>query len=120
MPEATDNLSDDFTKAMEAWRQKHKVRDGDPLLFCLELFRIHQDHWDAIRRKEMPSFAEFRDSLLALKQQANAIQRHEASLLEEMAHYPKPSRFVAPSITGLLLTALFAAITGILIGKYLL
>ena len=63
MPEPNDNLSEDFAKAMEAWRRKYQLREDDPLLLCLELFRIHQDHWDDIRRKDVPSFAKFRDSL---------------------------------------------------------
>ena len=41
-------------------------------------------------------------------------------LLEELRRYPKPSRFTAPTVIGLLLTAVFAAVTGLLIGKYLL
>ena len=120
MPEANDNFTEDFAKAIEAWRRKHELREDDPVVLCLELFRIHQDHWDSIRRKEFPSFSEFRDSFIQLQQQANAIQRHEAGLLEELRRYPKPSRFMAPTVTGLLLTAVFAAVTGLLIGKYLL
>ena len=120
MPEPNDNLSEDFAKAMEAWRRKYQLREDDPLLLCLELFRIQQDHWDDIRRKDVPSFAEFRDSLTQLEQQASAIQRHEAQLFEELSRYPKPSRFIAPTLAGLLLTALFAAVTGILIGRFLL
>ena len=120
MQETPDNFAEDFAKAIEAWRRKHQLREDDPVVFCLELFRIHQEHWDSIRRKEFPSFSEFRESLTQLQQQAAAIQRHEAGLLEELRRYPKPSRFTAPTITGLLLTAVFAAITGLLIGKFVL
>src|SRR5438093_777849 len=114
MSKANDNFDEDFSKAIEAWRRKHQLRDGDPVVLCLELFRIHQDHWDSIRRKEFPSFSEFRDSLTQLQQQATAIQRHESGLLEELRRYPRPSRLTAPTVSGLLLTALFAAATGIL------
>jgi hypothetical protein len=120
MPETNDNFSEDFAKAIEAWRRKHQLREDDPVVLCLELFRIHQDHWDSIRRKEFPSFSEFRDSFIQLQQQTNAIQRHEAVLLEELRRYPKPSRFTTPTVTGLLLTAVFAAVTGLLIGKFVL
>ena len=120
MPEEAKNFSDDFAKAIDQWRRKHQLRDGEPLLLCLELFRIHQEHWDSIRRKEWPSFAEFRDSLLQLQQQTSAFQRHAAGLLEEMRRYPKPSRFLAPTLAGLVLTALFATVAGIFIGKFLL
>jgi hypothetical protein len=120
MQEPNDNFGQDFAKAIDAWRRKYQLREDDPLVLCLELFRIHQEHWDNIRRKEFPSFSEFRDSLMQLQQQATVIQRHEAGLLEELRRYPKPSRFLAPTVTGLLLTAVFAATTGLLIGKYLL
>lgn len=120
MPETNDHFSEEFAKAMEGWRRRYHLREDEPLLLCLELFRIHQDHWDSIRRKELPSFSEFRDSLIQLQQQSNFLQRHEAALLEELRRYPKPSRFVAPTLVGLLLTALFSAITGLLIGKFLL
>jgi hypothetical protein len=120
MSEPNDNFSADFTNLLEDWRRKHHLREDEPLLLCLELFRIHQEHWDNIRRKELPSFSDFRDSLIQLQQQANALQRHVAALLEELRQYPKPSRFVAPTVGGLLLTALFAVVTGILIGKFLL
>lgn len=120
MPETNDNFSEDFAKAIEAWRRKHQLREDDPVVLCLELFRIHQDHWDDIRRKEFPSFSEFRDSFIQLQQQTNAIQRHETALLEELRRYPKPSRFTTPTVTGFLLTGVFAAVTGLLIGKFVL
>lgn len=120
MSEPNDNFTEDFAKAIEAWRRKYQLRDDDPVVLCLELFRIHQNNWDSIRRKEFPSFSEFRDALLQLQQQAVAIQRHESGLLEELQKYPKPSRFMAPTVTGLLLTAAFAVVTGVLIGKYVL
>ena len=120
MPETNDNFTEDFAKAIEAWRRKHQLREDDPVVLCLELFRIHQDHWDSIRRKEFPSFSEFRDSFIQLQQTTNAIQRHEAALLEELRQCPKPSRLTAPTVTGLLLTAVFAAVTGLLIGKFIL
>jgi len=120
MSERNDNFAEDFVKAIDAWRRKHQLPEDDPVILCLELFRIHQDHWDSIRRKEFPSFSEFRDSFIQLQQQTNAIQRHESVLLEELRRYPKPSRFMAPTVTGLLLTAIFATVTGLLIGKFLL
>ena len=120
MSQPDDKFTEDFAKAIEGWRRKYQLREDDPVVLCLELFRIHQVHWDNIRRKEFPSFSDFRDSLTQLQQQMTAIQRHEAGLLEQLQRYPKPSRFTAPTITGLLLTALFATATGVFIGKYLI
>jgi len=55
MPQPHDKFAEDFAKAIESWRHKHQLRDDDPVVLCLELFRIHQDHWDNIRRQEFPS-----------------------------------------------------------------
>ena len=115
-----NNYSKDFESALAEWRTRHHLREGDPLLLCLELFRIHQTHWDAIRREDLPSFSEVRDSLLQLHQNAIVLQRQSAALTEELRRYKSTSKLIAPSIAGLGLTALFAAITGVLIGKFIL
>lgn len=114
------NSLDRFQQAIAEWRQKHQLREDEPLLLCLELFSIHQQQWDAIRREELPSFAEFRDSLLQLSKETSAFQRQSADLMEELRRYKSATRLVAPSVMGLLLTATFALLAGILIGRYLL
>jgi hypothetical protein len=115
-----DKLSEDFARQIAEWRKKYQLREDEPLLLCLELFRIHQTHWDTIRRKELPSFSDFSNSLVKLHQDAAAIQRQAAALTEELRRYKTATRLIAPSITGLLLTAFFAVLTGLLIGKFLL
>lgn len=47
-------------------------------------------------------------------------QRQASNLTEELRRYKSTSRLVAPSVTGLILTAIFAALAGLLIGKFLL
>lgn len=120
MPEPEKPPPDDFVVAIEKWRRQRGLREDEPLLLCLELFRIHQDHWDAIRRQEMPSFTEFRDSLAQLDRQTHTLVRLVNSLIEELRRHPKPARFIEPSLGGLVLTALFAIATGIFIGRILL
>jgi hypothetical protein len=120
MSEPNEKLSADFVKFIEDWRKKHQLREDDPLLLCLELFRIHQDHWDDLRRQDLPSFSEFRDSLLKFQQEAAAVKRDATALMEELRKQPKASRFITPTLGGLLLTALFSVVSGILIGKYIL
>jgi hypothetical protein len=115
-----DKLSEDFAKRIAQWRQQHKLRDDEPLLLCLELFHLHQLHWDTIRRKELPSFSDFSNSLTRLHQDATAIQRQAAALTEELRRYQSATRLIAPSVTGLILTAVFAALAGLLIGRFLL
>lgn len=120
MSEPKDKFAADFANFIEEWRQKHHLREDEPLLLCLDLFRIHQEHWDDIRRKELPSFSDFRDSLLQLQRQANALQRQVAALLDELRRHSTKRRLVTPTLAGLLLTAAFSVVTGILIGKFFL
>lgn len=120
MPAPQNKLSEDFARLINDWRQKHQLRDDDPLLLCLELFQLHQSHWDAIRRQELPSFSDFGESLKKLHQDAAAFQRLAGTLTEELRRYKSPSLHIAPSVTGLILTAIFAALAGLVIGKYLL
>ena len=55
-----------------------------------------------------------------LHQDAANFQRQAGTLTEELRRYKSTSRLVAPSVTGLILTAIFAALAGLLIGKFLL
>ena len=120
MPAPQNKLSEDFARLINDWRKKHQLRDEDPLLLCLELFQLHQTHWDAIRRQELPSFSDFGDSLKKLHQDAATFQRQAGTLTEELRRYKSASRLVAPSVVGLILTAVFAALAGLLIGKFLI
>ena len=74
----------EFDEALEAWRQRHHIRDEDVILLCLELFRIQQEHWDAIRRRDFPPFQEFRDTVLKLAETAAQIQRQASPLIAEL------------------------------------
>lgn len=120
MPEPEKLPHDDFAVAIDRWRRQRGLREDEPLLLCLELFRIHQEHWDAIRRQELPSFTEFRDILAQFDRQTHALVRLVNTLIEELRRHPKPARFVEPSLAGLVLTAFFAIVTGILIGRFTL
>ena len=115
-----NKLTEDFACAIGEWRKKHQLRDDDPILLCLELFQLHQSHWDALRRQELPSFSDFGDALKKLHEDTVAFQRQANILTEELRRYKSTSRLVAPSVAGLILTAIFAALAGLLIGKFLL
>ncbi len=120
MPAAPNKLSEDFARVIGEWRKKHKLREDEPLLLCLELFQLHQTHWDALRRKELPSFSDFGESLKKLHQDAADFQRQADALTDELRRHQNTSELIAPSIAGLILTAVVATVAGMLIGKFLL
>jgi hypothetical protein len=49
------DYDEEFTQAVEKFREQHKLPADDAVLLLVELFRIHQHHWDDLRRREMPS-----------------------------------------------------------------
>ena len=109
-----------FDQALETWRQRHHVRDDDTILLCLELFRIHQEHWDAIRRRDFPPFQEFRDTVLKLGETAAHIQRQTSAVLAELRRYRGGRQFIPPTVATIMLAVVLALITGLLAGKFLL
>lgn len=114
------NSSEDLQKAIAQWRKRHHIREDEAILLCLELFQIHQQHWDELRRREFPSFAEFRDNLSQLRSTTILVRRDAAALLDELRRHEGGRKLTAPSVAGVIATGIFAVVAGILIGKFLL
>jgi hypothetical protein len=116
-PEPSD-YDDEFTKAVAAWRDKHRLREDDAVTFLVELFRIHQRHWDELRRRELPAFGEFRTGIGRLAEAARTFQAESAALLEAMRNQPAGEKQVRITRTAAIFAALACLFAGYLIGKY--
>jgi tRNA A37 N6-isopentenylltransferase MiaA len=101
------DFDEDFLQAIAKWKEQHKVKDDDPILLLLELFRIHQNHWDEIRHRQMPSLDEFRADIAALAEAATILKQRAA---KEIRAVELPTAIFA---------AFTATIAGYLIGKFL-
>jgi hypothetical protein len=101
------NFDDDFEQALDQWKEQHKVTDDDPLLLLLDLFRIHQSHWDAIRHRQMPSLDKFKADIAALTEATNILKQRAR---KEIRAVDLPTALAA---------ALAALIAGFLLGKFL-
>ncbi len=55
------------------------------MILLVELFRIHQQHWDELRRREIPSFEQFRADIAKLVGAAQTFQQQSSALLEAAA-----------------------------------
>src|SRR5438132_10156644 len=75
------DFDEEFEHAVAEWRERHRLREDDAVLLLVELFRIHQRHWDEIRRRELPSFEQFRSDITKLIESAQEIQRQAATLI---------------------------------------
>src|SRR5947207_9288683 len=59
MPETDQrDFDEELMQTVVARRERHRLREDEAVLLLVELFRIHQSHWDEIRRRELPSFEE--------------------------------------------------------------
>jgi hypothetical protein len=101
------DFDEDFLQAIDKWKEQHKVRDDDTVWLLLDLFRIHQNHWDEIRHRQMPSLEEFQKDIAALTA--------AATILKERA--TKEIRTV--DLATAICAAFTAAIAGFLIAKFL-
>jgi hypothetical protein len=101
------DFDEDYLQALENWKAQHKIKDDDTVLFLLDLFRIHQRHWDEIRHRQMPSLEEFKKDIAALSEVAKILKNRTS---KEIRAVDLPTAICA---------ALSSAIAGYLIGKFL-
>ncbi len=101
------DFDEDLLQAVARWKEQFKIKDDDPILLLLDLFRIHQIHWDEIRHRQMPSLDEFKADITALTEAAKILKERAA----------KEMRTV--DLATAICAACTAAIGGFLIGKFL-
>jgi hypothetical protein len=106
------DFEEEFNQAIADWRDTHQLREGDAVMLLVELFRIHQRHWDELRRREIPSFEEFRADIAKLADATRTFQGQSTALLENLRSQPPGHR--AARITRA--AAFFATIAGFLAG----
>ena len=100
------DFDEDFLQAIAKWKEQHKIKDDDPILLLMELFRIHQSHWDEIRHRQMPSLEEFKEDIAALTE--------AAKILKERAEID----IRAVELPTAVVAAIATTLAGFLIGKF--
>lgn len=106
------SFDEEFDNAVAEWRDKHRLREDDAVMLLVELFRIHQRHWDEIRRREIPSFELFRSDIAKLTEAARTFRGQSAALIEILRS--QPPGYPSARITRA--AAFFATIAGGLAG----
>jgi len=118
MPETEQpDFDEEFDAAVAEWRDKHRLREDDAVMLLVELFRIHQRHWDELRRREIPSFGEFRADITKLAEAARTFQGQTATLLEMLRNQPPASRALRITRAAAIFAALASLLAGYLIGR---
>lgn len=111
------DFEDEFERTTTEWRERHRLREDDAVFLLVDLFRIHQRHWDDIRRREMPSFEQFRGDITKLAEASRTFQQLAASLTEQLKGQPAVSRSAMVTRTAAWLAALAGGLAGYLLGR---
>ena len=107
--------------AILEWQKKQGVADNDPMLAQLQLWEVYFNNTRLQSSKEsIPSFGEFRSSLEQMERLSQGFSKQTAELIQEIRAVPKlRSDLNSFPHFALVLTALGALVTGILIGKFI-
>ena len=115
-PEQAD-FDDEFERAIADWRERHRLREDDAVLLLVDLFRIHQRHWDELRQREMPSLDLVRADIVKLTETMRAFQAQSAALLEALRKLPSTHLAARVTRTAAFFAALASLLAGYLIGR---
>ena len=111
------NFDDEFKEAVSEWRGRHGLAEDDAVLLLIELFRLHQRHWDELRRRELPSFEQFRSDITKLSEATKAFHKQSTGLIETLRSQPHPGARPRVSLSIATGATLLALSAGILVGK---
>jgi hypothetical protein len=111
------DFDEDFEQAVARWRERHKLREDDAVLLLVELFRIHQRHWDELRRREIPSFEQVRMDIAKLAETTRTFQGQSAALLDALKKLPATHLAARVTRTAAFFAALASLLAGYLIGR---
>ena len=111
------NFDEEFDAAIAEWRDKHRLREDDAVMLLVELFRIHQRHWDEVRRREIPSFEQFRADITKLVEAARTFQGQSAAMLEMLRSQTPAHRAARVTRAAAFFATIAGGLAGYLIGR---
>jgi len=111
------DFDEEFAKAVAEWRDRHRLREDDAAILLVELFRIHQQHWDELRRREIPSFEQLRTDIAKLAGAAQTFGQKSAALLEVLRSQSPAHHAGRITRVAAIFAALAALLAGYLIGR---
>lgn len=117
MPNIEPDFDDDFERAVADWRERYRLREDDAVLLLVELFRIHQQHWDELRRREIPSFDQVRTDIAKLVETTRTFHGQSAALLDALKKLPSTHLAARVTRTAAFFAALASLLAGYLIGR---
>ena len=116
VPEQPD-FDDEFEQAIAGWRERHRLREDDAVLLLVDLFRIHQRHWDELRWREMPALDLMRSDIAKFTVAMATFQTQSAALLELLRKLSSTHLAARVTRTAAFFAALASLLAGYLIGR---
>ncbi len=114
--ETKPDFDEEFLQTLSQWREKHKIRDDDAVYLLVEMFRIHQKHWDELRQRQMPSLDQFRSDIAAVTESSRAFKEKSAELIEVFETSPAASPVKTIPLSAAISATAAALLGGLLIG----
>jgi hypothetical protein len=114
--EPQSGFDEEFDTAIEGWRNRHKLREDDAVFLLIELFRIHQRHWDELRKRDAPA-EQFGAGVVVCAEAAKAIQAETSELLKALQTI-KALNSTGVSATTAFVAVLCALTAGFIIGHW--
>ena len=117
--ETKPDFDEEFLQTLGQWKEKNKIRDDDAVFLLVELFRIHQKHWDALRQRQMPSLDQFRSDITAVTESSKSFREKLDELIEALAAHPAAMPVKTLPLSEAIYAAAAALLGGLLIGLIL-
>ena len=117
----TPDYDAQFKRAVEQWRGRYRIKEDDTVMLMLELFRIHQDHWDGIRQRDTMGLLEFRQMVGTQNESIKTFQRN-VDTVTHLLRQREDTRKVKAVADGISTATMILLIlgAGILLGKFCL
>jgi hypothetical protein len=114
--EKKPDFDEELLQEAQKWREKFKIQDDDVILPLLDLFRIHQNHWDELRRRQMPSLQQFRGEAAAVTECVKGFGEKLEKLINLLATHPAAAAAKTIPLSEALYAVSAALLAGLLIG----
>ena len=114
----THDYDGEFQRVIEQWRSRHRVKEDDTVMLMLELFRVHQDHWDGIRQRDTVGLLEFRKMIEKQNESMRTFQSN-VDTVTHLLRQREDTRKRKAVAEGIAVTTVILLIlgTGLLLGK---
>ena len=114
--DAKPDFDEEFLQTLKEWKEKHKIRDDDAVFLLVEMFRIHQKHWDALRQRQMPSLDQFRADVAMVTESAKSFREKTEDLMDALLANPMAVPVKVIPLPEAKYAAAAALLGGLLIG----